>query len=341
MSFVSNPTAGGGTLPSPQPNSSYRKNNNWAGTYKSVSLNEIEFPCEEVEILFKQRVVPHKRPGVPGAKLESLSRDPYIFKIKNALFINGLTSSVGEFWDGQQLFPGVFNQIFNLLTDSANNPMRFVHPTLGSYFWVKSISGSSPTSFECKNGQMMSFELMQDNTDLEDSNTQIDTRAAAYTSAQTFDTYYHEPKPPHFTSLLDLYNSVLTAVNTAVYDIQRVQHLVSFARSQINKLNAALTSVHDLAKSFLQFHLSTVLKSINDVANSTLGSVGIGSGASSFVLGRYRVPADTTVPQLATHLNNSVEQLVSLNNTITFTTIIKSGTKVNYNKASPILNIKT
>lgn len=303
--------------------------NNWGGAYQPVALlpsnggDFITFPCEEISITWKQRVAHHPKPNVPGAKIESLAPDPHTFHIK-AIFVNGLLVSPGETWSGGDLFPGTFVTVFNLLNDPINNVFTFTHPTLGN-FNVKSVGGHSVTTHDCKNGQMMEFDLVQANLDTQDTTTTLSTRGLGSQSAMAFDNIKFNPPlktPNHFITLTDLFNSVLSVITTTTLELQRLTFVVNNAKFMIYRLQSALDAFNDAKTALATMHLQNVLSAIEDIDNNKkVGQLQIKS---------FTVPNNMTVGQIASLLNNSIDSLVQLNPSISYQITIPQGTKIFY-----------
>jgi len=254
---------------------------NWNGeriecSIKAVSgpyqgLGVIPFPIEECSITFSQDIVQHKRPNVPGARVESTGFNPIVFKIK-APFLFGLQRGKGETWD--KLYPETFSKIFSILADKVSPVLVFTHPTMGQ-FTVKPQGGSTTVSGNIRNGQIMEFELIQANED--DINVANITDVVSFGEAQAAATLFDNsvvllnPAPPSSItsiSLTKLLQDIRGVIDSTSLLINQITNAVVGAINQVKMIQNALRRLKTAATGGLQNQLERIKAGLHSLLNN-------------------------------------------------------------------------
>lgn len=225
------------------------------------NYGKVSFPVEECTVNFSQDIVQHKRPNVPGARVESTGFNPIIFKVK-APFLFGLQRGKGETWSN--LYPETFSKVFSILTDKVSPVLIFTHPTMGQ-FTVKPQSGSTTVSSNIRNGQILEFELVQANEDKINVSdiTDIVPFGQAQVAATLFDSaiVLLNPAPPSSItsiSLTKLLQDIRGAIDSASLFINQVTNLVNHAINQIKMIEDALLRLKTAATAGLLTQLKRI-----------------------------------------------------------------------------------
>lgn len=319
-----------------------------SGPYQS--LGKVPFPVEDCTVSFSQDIVQHKRPNVPGARVESTGFNPIMFKVR-APFLFNLQRGKGETWDN--LYPSTFSKVFSILTDKVSPVLIFTHPTMGQ-FTVKPQSGSTSVSGSMRNGQVIEFELVQANED----NTSVSniTDTVPFGQAQAAATIFDNtivtlsPKPPASVtsiSLTKLLMDVRAAIDSTTLFINKVTNVVNNAIHQVKMIEDALGRLKTAATSGLITQLKRIKSGLHSLLNnqSTFNVPGNRSAAvqrtqaanvvkqvagatSAGNLAVYTVPADMTLANVALQTHNSVDQLVKLNPSVSKSPTVKAGTQI-------------
>ena len=332
-----------------------------SGTYQNYG--KISFPVMEIHTAFSQDIAEHKRPNVPGARLESMGANPIIFKIK-APFLFGLQRGNGETWDN--LFPASFFQVVEILNDQIAPVITFTHSTLGQ-FTVKPKSATTVTDAHIRNGQILEFELIsanEDDTNLSNVTTQIEF-GLAQTSATLFDQQFSNfinslPSDTEIPSdlvdfvdgtdsMTDILGSVADAVTQTTLFINNVASVVNSAIYQINQVSNALESMDNPAVAPLQMQLQRCISGVysqinnqalpqtpsaasqmasNELASAALSQqqLNILNGTSN--LGVYVVNTPMTLGNVCLIVHNTADQIINLNPALSKVPTIDVGTQV-------------
>ncbi len=254
---------------------------NWNGQLVECSLKAasgpyqnygtISFPVEECSASFSQDIVQHKRPNVPGARIESTGFNPITFKIK-APFLFGLQRGKGETWG--DLYPGTFSQIFQMLTDKVAPVLVFTHPTMGK-FSVKPQGGSTTVSGAVRNGQILDFDLVQANEDDTSLSNITDSVALgdAISAATLFDNtvvLLVPPPPPSVTaiSLTKLLQNIRGIIDSTSLFINQVTNAVIGAINQVKMIQDALKRLKTAATSGLMNQLERIKAGLHSLLNN-------------------------------------------------------------------------
>ena len=240
-----------------------------SGTYQNFGT--VSFPVEDVSAVFSQDLVEHKRPNVPGARVESLGANPIIFKVK-ALFLYGLQRGDGESWS--DLYPQTFSKVIQIINDQVAPTLIFTHPTMGQ-FNVKPKGASTVTSAHARNGQIVEFELVSANTD-DSSLSNITTTsefAAAQSAANIFDQQIATltPAPPaniKSISLTQLLQTIRAAIDQTTLFINQLTSTVTNALFQIQMIKDSLDALGTAATSGLMNQLQRVESGIYSLFNN-------------------------------------------------------------------------
>lgn len=254
---------------------------NWNGQLTECSLKAVSgqfqgfgtvsFPIEECTVSFSQDVVQHKRPNVPGARVESTGFNPIIFKVK-AIFLFAMQRGKGETW--ADLYPSAFNKVFSMLTDKTAPVMTFNHPTMGQ-FTVKPQSGSTNVSGQMRNGQVIEFELIQANEDT--ASTSNVTASTAFGTAQTAATLFDStvtlltpPPPDNVTklNLTQLLQQITGIIGSTTLLINNADSLINNAIAQIKSAEDALDRLETAATSGLKMQLQRVKDGLHSLQNN-------------------------------------------------------------------------
>jgi prophage DNA circulation protein len=268
----------------------------------------------------------HKKPNVPGAKIEGLGSNPITFHVK-ALFINNLLRGPTETWDDSTLFPGRFLQVVTaLLDDSAG---AFVHPTLGS-FNCKPVAGSSTTSANERNGQTLEFQLVVANTEAADALLSTLELGLGYSSAAALDSQLTALVPPPSglptVSFSALINNITSIIGQTSLLVQQLSQVVNGTLYQLSRVELALQDLDDVASAPIIQNVERTKSAVNDLAQAAQKKF-----AQLLV---YSVPAPITLALLAAQLNNTVESLLNLNPDLAKGTLVTAGSQVVYSKAA-------
>jgi hypothetical protein len=292
------------------------------GTYAGQTVT---FPTEEVVAEFSQDVAQHKRPYVPGARIESTGVNPIVFKVK-APFLFGLQSGNGETWGS--LYPTSFMLLFQILTDTISPTCTFQHPTMGIYT-VKPVHGSTSVSPAIRNGQVIEFELVQANLDSDTTSSVASTNevGAATSSANTFETLLASALAaiPDSETLQDELEGIPNPANLFA-------QLSSIANSVSNPLGSVTAYGNSVINDLDQF--KTTLQGANDAntANAEIQLEVMKSGVYSMQntapnTNTFVVPFAMTVAQVALLVQNTVEQ-VNANNPGITSILIPAGASI-------------
>ena len=240
-----------------------------SGPYQS--LGKISFPVEECVLNFSQDLVQHKRPNVPGARVESTGFNPIIFKLK-VPFLFGLQRGQGETWD--KLYPETFSKVFSILADKVAPVLIFTHPTMGQ-FTVKPQGGSTVVSGNVRNGQILEFELIQANEDnINVSNiTDIVSFGEAQAAATLFDNtvvLLNPPPPSSVTSisLTKLLQDVRGVIDSTSLFINQITNAVVGAINQVKMIEDALKRLKTAATSGLLNQLQRIKSGLHSLLNN-------------------------------------------------------------------------
>lgn len=321
-----------------------------SGTYQSYG--KVSFPVEEVTASFSQDIVQHKRPNVPGSRIESMGANPIIFKVK-APFLYGLQKGNGETWS--DLFPQTFSKVIQILNDSISPICTFTHPTLGQ-FTVRPHGATTMTSSQMRNGQIIEFELMQSNEDNTNLNniTTTSSFAQAQSAAQQYDNMIIALTPapsPAITSisLTQLLQTVRAAIDQTTLFINQATSVINNALFQIQMIEDSLDALDTAATSGLQMQLQRVKSGVYALVNnqsvpqtpSAALNLATAQTAVNFYnqqsstglsqLGVYVVSVEMTLGNVALIVHNTVDQLIQLNPNIAQTPTLAVGTQVIFN----------
>ena len=324
-----------------------------SGTYKS--LGKISFPIEECNVTFSQDVVQHKKPNVPGARVESTGFNPIVFKVK-AFFLYGLQRGNGETWDN--LYPETFFKVWGILTDQVAPVLTFTHPTMGQ-FTVKPQNGHTNTTANIRNGQIIEFDLIQANED----DSAVVIAPVAFGTAEAAATIFDNtiinlvPAPPKnilAISLTQLLQTVRGAIDSSTLLINQVTNAVNNAIYQINQVEQALLRLDTAATSNLLTQLKRVKSGIYSLVNNqststpnaatlaaaiqsnqaTVSSNSVAGATSAGNLGVFVVEMPMTLANVALLTHNSIDQLINLNPAIAKTPTIRVGTQIVYQEVT-------
>jgi hypothetical protein len=300
------------------------------GNIRECQLGGVGFPVSRVMTNFGNDVVQHKYPNVPGANLEPMGKNPKTFMVQ-ALFINGLKRSSTETWS--DLYPETYDKIIAFFEDPNNPTIVFQHPTIGT-FNVKCIHGSTEVSYNCLNGQVVDFELMQDGNNnatigILVPNEQANGQQSAISFQQGLDMYAEDNPDIDITALPDLTDdfysnlfsvSIGTTQGTIV-SVGTAAATCSNAVSQNTVAGQQLLALNDPTNASLMINLESMNSALNDVVTSnTNGNI-------------FTVNVPMTLNQVLLQLlpqnnNLTIENLIALNPQLALSPTISVGTNI-------------
>jgi len=302
---------------------------NWNGTLRKCSLGGFEFPVVHCRMDFSQDIVQHRYPNVPGAQIESMSRNPLVFEVR-ALFLTGLKGFTND------LFPQTFQNVLRVLNDDLNETTKFVHPTLGK-FNVKVVHGTTETTYEITNGQIIDFSLIEDgNNDAvrQDNILGVDEVSAATQSATSLDsnltTYVLDtnasislPNVPSTgnTTFSSLLSGALAPTTQSSIASSTASYTAADAISQINITKAQLFNLNDANTSYMMSSMEVIESALNDQrCNNNTNNI-------------YTVKTQQTLSQVMKYLLQyndklSIETLISLNPQLSLSSLLTVGTVI-------------
>jgi hypothetical protein len=332
-----------------------------SGTYQNYG--KISFPVMNIDATFSQDIVEHKRPNVPGARVESVGSNPIVFKVK-APFLFGLQRGNGETWDN--LYPASFYQVLQILNDQVAPTITFTHSTLGQ-FTVKPKSASAPTDSNIRNGQILEFELVSanvDDTSLSNVTTQLEF-GLAQSSGTLFDQQFSQfldllpvdQVLPDFivswdnggNTMSGLLQQVSNAFTQTTLYINSAVATVNNAVWQITQMSTALASLDNPGTAPLQMQLercqSGVYSQINNQAVPQTSSAASQLAADQFAqaaqsqqqlnavngasnLGVFVVNAAMTLGNVCLLVHNTADQIIMLNPALSKVASVPIGTQV-------------
>lgn len=308
------------------------------GQYEGDSIS---FPVQECSINFSQDLVQHKHPNLPGAKIESMGSNPIIFKIK-APFLYGLQRGAGETWE--DLFPQTFTKVFNILNDKIAPSLSFIHPILG-VFTVKPQGGTTVTTPDIKNGQIIEFELIQSDVFVPVNDNSLQ---AAVSAANLFDIIKFEltpPLPKTITSinLSQLMGNINGLINSTTLEINQLTSSVNHAINQVKTIERSIDKLKTAATSGLSNQLTTVKAGLHSIGVPSYGLAGHSQNPftapipttsvlskSSIAVFTVRIPM--TLAAVAALVHNTTAQIINYNPGISKYPSIPVGIQIVYTK---------
>jgi len=296
------------------------------GVLRECQLNGIPFPVEHVRMNFSQDIVQHKYPNVPGADVESMSRNPVTFSVR-AIFLTGLKRAPTETWS--DLFPKTFQAVMRTLNDGLNERIKFQHPTLGK-FNVKVVHGSTETIYTTRNGQIIEFELIEDGNN--DATVQqnilgVDengtaTQSAAALNGQWVTYSISNPQaglpPTDFTQLL---NTALAPIQSTSIAVGTTFASASNAVAQVDRARQQLFSLGDPKNSFMMIEMESISSALNNqiTNNNSLNIFNV----------RQLMTLNQVLLQLLKFNNKlTIERLITINPQLSVSTVLQPNTIV-------------
>lgn len=290
----------------------------------------ISFPIVGLTTELKQDLVEHKYPDRDGAHVESTGRAPLMVNAK-ALFYNNTSKGKGESWKFGILFPTGYLEFLEVCKDRSTGELQ--HPILGT-FDAKLVSMTTELDANRRDGVAVDLEWVETiKVETFDEDT-ISVPTTIISDAQELDDSLSSASkfPPDIssnlttpkTSFLDLIDGVKAFIDTATLigmkalgAIDKVLYHINNLIFSINRINSVLLA--DL-KGKCQA-LKASMQALRQNVNKKLGEIRF-----------FIVPRDVTIGELASHLGNSIVDLIKLNPTIAAKPIISKLTPVKYYK---------
>lgn len=290
------------------------------GKYQGITAH---FPVESCETTFSQDIAIHKKPMVPGARVESTGRNPTMFKVK-APMIAGLQRGSGETWS--DLFPTMFLLMMRILNDDISPSCVFVHPTLGT-FAVKPVSGSTATTTEVRNGQILDFELIEAIPDQsnQDSLSQTDKAGLANTSATIFDNQAANPLTPDAIKLLLQGTPSMQSIMASINGI--INNTTLFVNSSTAQITNGIQQVQQIDDSLNSLDSASTIGMTMQLERIKYGIYGLAYKGANILT--YNVPTEMTLSQVAANLQVTVDTIINLNPGQP-STLVPAGTAILY-----------
>lgn len=286
----------------------------------------IAAPCRVFENRFSMAHAAHKRVDRDGARIETLGRDPYEFKVQ-ILFLNGLTPAAQETW-GADLFPRQYQAFIKATEDRSTGV--FNHPVFGPIN-CKCIGWTDHIDPENRSGVVVDAVFLETlDTDTAIALGTVSAFSTASVAAGDLDAVASSgafQNPFEDDSNDD--NSFTGFVNS----IQGIANTPDYLSSDINsKIAGTISTLGGLSSDFTGLGANVNVR-VSESAlrlSSSLRSIQQQSQVRAQPTSVYTVPKTTTLGALSGRLRNNIGDLISLNRDLLASPLVIEGARITY-----------
>ena len=324
---------------------------------QEVILDGTSFPVEGMSDDEGRRTVAHQFYGVDAANIEDTGRKPSKFSFRG-IFCNTISPTTKESWKQGQLFPQAYNNVLQSL-ENTGGPLIFQHPYKRGFIFVNVLDYKTSWRNDWRGGAVIDISVMEtihaNNNDL--ANAPITSWNDPITLAnQVSTTLLNFPQAGNnalgqtltgitaalLTAVLDIINTPTYFSDTASLLVSLINSPATLAGSFVNNLQTAvynskqviqvITSANDPAYAQLKSQLinlqNTWQQQLQQASVQQPSGGRLAQPINPILL--YVVNAPTTLGRLTTYLNNSMDQILSLNPQFAASPIIGVNQAVRY-----------
>lgn len=289
----------------------------------ATKFGDTSFPSSLVSLDAMLGHEVHKRYGVAGAYVETISRDPYDFKLRVPL-INGLEPAKQEDWDPANLYPEVYNEL--LLAHADGKALPFQHPVLGSIL-CKLISINSAVDAEVRNGELLELAFLETLSDDEAEQglpAQSPLSQVVSAGQRVVGALIVLPIPPPDLTTLD---DALSTINGLIGRVQLAEDQIGGLLSIGDKFMNLASRAEDATLGLPEVQIAQFIIDCNSAAD---GCRTLATGQPTAEFGYKLTTRDMTLLSVAKLVSNSVDNVLHLNPSLAGLLVIPTNTLVQF-----------
>lgn len=293
----------------------------WLSTLKEASFRGITFPISTISESMQQDLAHHKRADRDGAYVEATGRGPATYSL-TIPFLDGLARSPVETWTN--LFPERYDAFRVAWGDRSTGAL--VHPIHGE-IKVKPGTWSATLDPDQRNGVIVQVTFVETNSDEDDATITQSVYGEASSSAASLDSKLTKLKPsPKVFDENDEEKDFKSIVDKALYysspnnlyvqrGIQKINSAIAKAERCKVLLDRGMEVKDDITGKYkpLGNGIANMRQDADNLINSLIGVRSKILSNTNKTVSTYRVLAPQTMLSLSLILNNTTNELESLN----------------------------
>jgi len=122
-----------------------------------MKWRSLSFPISRAPIQDTQDLAVHKYPGVDGARVEAMGRNPRVITA-TCLFINGLIPNQYESWNSADLYPNTYNKFMELMASTETGTLQ--HPVFGNII-CKPVAVNPNLDAQIRSGEVVEAQWIE------------------------------------------------------------------------------------------------------------------------------------------------------------------------------------